>query len=104
MRNITKLMIATAVGIVLMSTRVGAAERTSVLMLKGKSCASHPKEITDALMGVKGVKAVDLNRMKGHAVVAYDGTVKPETLVDSLKKLKGSEMGKEWSCDAEVMD
>src|SRR5579872_1896355 len=104
MRKMMKFIIIIAVGMTFLSIQANAADQKVTLMLGGKSCASHQKEITDALMGVKGVKGVDLTSMKGHALVTHDGTVKAEALVDALaKNAKGSENGKEWSCTAEAM-
>ena len=103
MNSITKLVIAMAFGVALIAVQVGAADQKTTLMLGGKFCEFYPKEITDALMGVKGVQAVDLKSMKGHAVVMQDGTVKPETLVTAMKGVKGTKMGMEWYCTAEAM-
>jgi len=105
MQYIRILIIAVEVGVGLglMTGQARAADQTTALMLEGKSCAAHLKEISEGLMGVKGVKAVDLKSMKGHALVTYDATVKPEVLIDALTKVKGSEAGQEWFCDAEVM-
>lgn len=104
MNSIVKIVIPIIIWSALMVTPAPAAEQKAVLMITGKSCLSHPKEITDALLGVKGVKTVDLSSMKGHAVVTHDGTVKPEALIEALKKAKGKDgMGMEWACDAEAM-
>lgn len=82
---------------------VQAAENKTTLMLGGKFCEFYPKELTDALTAVKGVKGVDLKSLKGHVIVAHDGTVKPETLVAAVKAVKGTKMGIEWYCTAEAM-
>ncbi len=82
---------------------VQAAEQKSTLMLGGKFCEFYPKEISEALTKVAGVKEVDLKSMKGHAVVTHDGTVKPEALVSAMKSVKGTKMGIEWYCTAEAM-
>ena len=103
MNSITKLVIAMAFGVALIAAQVEAADQKTTLMLGGKFCEFYPKEITDAVMGVKGVKTVDLKSMKGHAVVTHDGTVKPETLVTAMKGVKGTKMGMEWYCTAEAM-
>lgn len=103
MGNITKLMIAVVFGISLVTVPAGATEQKTTLMLGGKFCDFYPKEITTGLMAVKGVKAVDLKSMKGHAVVTHDGSVKPEALVSAMKGVKGTKMGMEWFCTAESM-
>ena len=104
MKNIARFILLSAFAIGLTAGPISAAEQNTTLMLGGKSCTSHSKEITAALMGVKGVKEVDLKSMKGHAIVTHDETVKPEALVDALmKNAKGNENGKEWSCTGEAM-
>ncbi len=80
-----------------------ADDATTTLMLGGRFCEFYPREITNALTGVKGVKVVDLQKLKGHAVVTHDGTVKPEALVAAMKTVKGTRMGMEWFCTAEAM-
>jgi periplasmic mercuric ion binding protein len=103
MRSGTTLLITAALAISLMAAPVGAADQTVTLMLGGKFCEFYPKELTDALTAVKGVKAVDLKSMKGHAVVTHDGSAKPEALVAAVKGVKGTKMGMEWYCTAEAM-
>ncbi|HXN07464.1 MAG TPA: heavy metal-associated domain-containing protein [Nitrospiria bacterium] len=90
------------VGIVLVfyTTIAEAADQKTTLMLGGPYCDSYPKEITKALMAVKGVKAVDLNSMPGHAIVAHDSSVQSELLAEALKNAKGDQ----WYCTGQVMD
>jgi periplasmic mercuric ion binding protein len=102
MSYMAKLVITLAFGITLMAAQAEAAEQKTTLMLGGHFCEFYPKEITDALMAVKGVKAVDLKSMKGHAVVTHDESVKPEELVAAMNGVKGTKMGIEWYCTAEV--
>jgi copper chaperone CopZ len=103
MRPIRSLTIATALAVGLAVVPVGAAGQKVTLMLGGRFCEFYPKEITEALMLVKGVKAVDLKSLKGHAIVEHDGSVKSESLVEAMKKVKGTKMGMEWYCTAEAM-
>ena len=103
MRSITILGLAVVFGMSLLLSAAGAADPAVTLMLGGKFCDFYPKEVTEGLMAVKGVKAVDLKSMKGHAVVTHDGSVKPETLVAAMKGVKGTKMGMEWFCTAEPM-
>jgi len=104
MKKIRKLVIGATVVIALASGQAGAAEKQVTLMLGGKSCESHPKEIMEALTGIKGVSGVDLKSMKGHALVKQDGTVKPESLVEAIKSVKDTKTGMDWYCTAEPMD
>ena len=76
-----------------------AADQKTTLALGGNYCDSYPKEITKALMAVKGVKSVDLNSMEGHAIVTHDGSVSPDSLVEVVKGVKGDK----WYCTAEIM-
>jgi len=81
-----------------------AADKQTVLMLGGDYCEFYPKQLTDALMAVKGVTAVDLDSKKGHAIVTQDGTVKDETLIMAVAKVKGNKNGVGWFCTAMVMN
>jgi periplasmic mercuric ion binding protein len=85
------------------SPRSEAADQQITLMLGGSFCEFYPKDITDALMKVKGVTEVDLKSMKGHAIVSHDGTAKSEDLVAAVNDVKGEKMGIKWYCTAEVM-
>jgi len=85
------------------SMKTEAADPQATLMLGGKFCEYYPKQVTEALMKVKGVKAVDLQSMKGHALVSHDGTVKTEDLVAAVNVVKGERMGVKWYCTAEAM-
>lgn len=99
MRSIMTFGFAVVFGMSLLVSVAGAADQAVTLTLGGNFCEFYPKNITEGLMAVKGVKAVDLKSMKGHAVVTHDGSVKPETLVAAMKDVKG----KEWFCTAEPM-
>ncbi|HUK55051.1 MAG TPA: heavy metal-associated domain-containing protein [Nitrospiria bacterium] len=95
------MAVVLVMGILAIQTQ--AADQQVTLMLGGQYCEFYPKEITDALMAVKGVKSVDLQSMKGHAIVEHDGSVKEEQLLDAIKTVKGTKGGVDWYCDAEVM-
>lgn len=103
MSKIATLFMAVALGSTFIAVQVQAAEEKTTLMLGGKFCELYPNEITVALMGVKGVKQVAFNSMGGQAIVVHDGSVKPEALIAAMKEVKGTKMGKEWFCTAEVM-
>lgn len=103
MRKFATLVLAVALGVTLIAVQVQAAEQKTTLMLGGKFCEVYPNEITLAMMAVKGVIRVDLNSMGGQAIVVHDGTVKPEALVAAMKEVKGTKVGVEWYCTAEVM-
>jgi periplasmic mercuric ion binding protein len=103
MRRVLSLAVAVILGMGVAAMQTEAAEQKVTLVLGGKFCEFYPKEITGALMKVKGVTDVDLKSMSGHAIVTTDGTVKPEELVAAMKGVKGTKMGIEWYCTAEVM-
>jgi mercuric ion binding protein len=103
MHRILSLAVAVMLCVSVVAMQAGAADQKVTLMLGGNYCESYPKEITDALMKIKGVTGVDLNTMKGHAIVTTDGSVKPEALVTAMKSVKGTKMGMEWYCTAQVM-
>ena len=102
MKKINAFTTPVVLGLLLLSASAQAAGQQAVLMLGGRFCDFYPREITDALMAVKGVTGVDLKSMKGHAVVSHDGTVKPEALITAMKGVKGTKMGVEWYCTAEA--
>jgi len=100
MGNITKLMVAVAIGMSLMTVPAWAADQSVTLMLGGKFCDSYLDDVEGALKKVAGVKGVDLKSMKGHAVVKVEsGKVKPDQLVSAVNGVKGSG----WYCTAEAM-
>ena len=103
MRNNTILIVASVFAISLMASQVMAADQAVTLMLGGKFCDSYLDDVEGALKKVAGVKGVDLKSMPGHAVVTHDESMKPEALVAAMKGVKGTKMGVEWFCTAEVM-
>jgi heavy-metal-associated domain-containing protein len=98
------IILAMLFGLGLMSSVTLGADEELVIMLGGEGCESHPEQITKVLMAQKGIKSVDLKKMKGHAVVTSEGSTKPEALVKIIQGLKGSNNGVEWSCDAMIMN
>jgi len=104
MKNLITLLAPVLLGLMLLSASVLAADKQTVLMLGGDYCEFYPKQLTDALMAVKGVTAVDLDSKKGHAIVTQDGTVKDETLIMAVAKVKGNKNGVGWFCTAMVMN
>lgn len=77
-----------------------AAEQKVTLMLGGKFCDAYLGDVSEALMKVSGVKAVDLKSMKGHAIVTVEGDkTKPNQLVSAVNAVKGDG----WNCTAQVM-
>jgi len=104
MKNLIGFISPVVLGLLLLSASAHAVEQKTALMLGGKFCEFYPKELTAALMAVKGVTSVDLKSMEGHAVVTHDDTVKDETLIKTVADVKGTKMGVEWYCTAMVMD
>ena len=83
-----------------MATPVFAGEEKVMLMLGGKFCDVYLDNVRDALTKVAGVKAVDLESMKGHAVVTVEsGKVKPVQLATAVNGVKGDS----WYCTGEIM-
>jgi copper chaperone CopZ len=104
MGNLRLFMIISILTMVFWVGQAKASDQKVVLMLGGHSCESYPEKITEVLMAVTGVKSVDLNSMKGHAIVIHDGNVKPEDLVRAIEGVKGNYMDVEWYCTAQVME
>jgi len=88
----------------LIASTAWGADQDVAIMLGGEGCESHPDQITKALMAQKGVKSVDLKKIEGHAVVTFDGSTKPETLVKVIQDLKGTKDGVQWHCEAMIMN
>ncbi len=97
----THFGVALVFGILLSILPAAAAEDNQVtLMLGGKFCEFYPDDIKKALTELSGVKAVDLESMKGHVIVTVDTSqTKPEELTAAVNKVKGSG----WHCTAVVM-
>jgi len=93
--------VALVCGILLAILPAAAAEDKQItLMLGGKFCEFYPDNIKQALTALSGVKAVDLNSKKGHAIVTVDPSkTKPKELTAAVNKVKGEG----WHCTAEVM-
>lgn len=94
------IVMSVAIVLVFYTTIAEAADQKTTLMLGGPYCDTYPKEITKALMAVKGVKAVDLNSMPGHAIVTHDSSVQSQSLAEAIKNAKGDQ----WHCTGQVMD
>ena len=97
----THFRVALVFGILLSILPAAAAEEKQItLILGGKFCEFYPDNIKKALTELSGVKAVDLARMKGHAIVTVDPSkTKPEELTAAVNTVKGSG----WYCTAEVV-
>ena len=94
------LVLAMVFAIFMMALPVVAADQQVMLALGGNFCEFYGGDVQTALMKVTGVKAVDLNSKKGHAVVTVDSTkVKPTHLTDAVNAVKGDG----WHCKAEVV-
>lgn len=94
------IVVSMAIVLLFFISNAKADEQKTTLMLGGPYCTSYPKEITNALMEVKGVKGVDLKSMPGHAIVVHESNVQPEALAEAIKNAKGDM----WHCTGEVMD
>ncbi|MFI5304907.1 MAG: heavy metal-associated domain-containing protein [Nitrospiria bacterium] len=93
------ILVAIAMFLAIYAIQTQAADQKTVLMLGGDYCESYPKELTKALMKVKGVKSVDLSSMPGHVLVVHDDSVVPKTLADVVNGVKGDG----WFCTAQIM-
>jgi copper chaperone CopZ len=97
----THFGVALVFGILLSIVAAAAAEDKQItLMLGGKFCEHYPGDVKKALTELNGVKVVDLESKKGHAIVTVDPSkAKPAELTAAVNKVKGSG----WHCTAEVM-
>lgn len=95
-----KLTFAVVFAIFVAALPVAAADQQVTLALGGKFCEFYGGDVQKALMNVTGVKAVDVNSKKGHAIVtAEGGKVKPEQLTAAVNAVKGDG----WHCKADVV-
>jgi copper chaperone CopZ len=67
--------------------------------LGGPSCQDHIVQVESALLRVRGVAMVDIEKKKGHVVVGYDPS---KVSVPQLLQAAGSARGKDWSCTAQL--
>lgn len=78
----------------------GAAGTGKVkLDLGGKFCDFYPKEITDALMKLPGVKSVDAVKKQKFVTVEYE---KGKVTLDQMVAAVGGVKGDGWNCAASV--
>lgn len=104
MKRLATLTVSIAFGLLLLSASAHAAEQKTALMLGGKYCEFYLDDVAKALTAVKGVTGVDIKSRNGYAVVTHDDTVKTDTLIAAVEKVKGTKDGTEWYCNAMVMD
>jgi copper chaperone CopZ len=69
------------------------------LRLGGPSCEDHIERVEAALLRVRGVATVDIEKRKGHVVVGYDPS---RVSVPQLLQAVGSARGDNWSCAAQL--
>ena len=62
-----------------------AEDKTVELNVKGMACESCPPAVSNAVKGVKGVKACNVDLKSGKASVTADSSVKNEDLVKAVK-------------------
>jgi copper chaperone CopZ len=67
--------------------------------LGGPSCEAHVEKVESALLRVRGVAMVDIEKRKGHVVVSFDPSrVSVPELLQAVEKARG----KNWSCSAQL--
>ncbi|HUO43505.1 MAG TPA: hypothetical protein VMT94_01160 [Burkholderiales bacterium] len=94
-RHVVRIAI---IAVALLASPAHAASQQTVLKLGGNWCEFYPEDVSKALMGVKGVSAVDMKSRKGFAVVTQDGSAKPDALVAAVNGVKSTD----WFCTGEV--
>lgn len=72
--------------------------RDVTLKLGGPSCEDHVVQVESALLRVRGVAMVDIEKRKGHVVVGYDAA---KVSVPQLLQAVGRARGDTWSCMAQ---
>ena len=70
------------------------------LKLGGENCEFYLGAVEETLKKVKGVQGVDLKSQKGQALVTTDGSVKPQTVAETVNALSGEG----WNCEAEILN
>lgn len=71
--------------------------RDVTLQLGGPSCEDHIVQVESALLRVRGVAMVDIEKRKGYVVVGYDAA---KVSVPQLLQAVGKARGDKWSCTA----
>jgi copper chaperone CopZ len=72
--------------------------RDVTLKLGGPSCEDHVVQVESALLRIRGVAMVDIEKKKGHVVVGYDAA---KVSVPQLLQAVGRARGENWSCTAQ---
>jgi copper chaperone CopZ len=72
--------------------------RDVTLQLGGPSCADHVVQVESALLRVRGVTMVDIEKRKGHVVVGYDAA---RVTIPQLLQAVGKARGDNWACTAQ---
>jgi copper chaperone CopZ len=67
--------------------------------LGGPSCEAHVEKVESALLRVRGVAMVDIEKRKGHVVVGFDPS---RVSVPELLQAVGKARGDNWSCSAQL--
>jgi len=70
------------------------------LKLGGQSCDAHIVKVESALLRIRGVTMVDIERKKGHVFVGYDPS---RVSVAQILQTVANQRGKDWYCQAQVM-
>lgn len=74
--------------------------RDALLQLGGQSCEEHIVEAESALLRLRGVVMVDIERRKGHFVVGYDPSrVSIAQMLSAIRNRRGTD----WFCTAQVV-
>lgn len=74
--------------------------KDTVLLLGGQACEEHLVEAESALLRLRGVVMVDVERRKGYVVVGYDSSrVSVAQLLNAIRSRRGTD----WFCTAQVV-
>ncbi|MBI2998839.1 MAG: hypothetical protein HYY46_10405 [Deltaproteobacteria bacterium] len=86
-------------GLLLANAQAQSEIRDVILKLGGQSCEANIVAAESALLRLRGVTMVDIERGKGYVVVGYDPTT---VSIPQMLRAVGSQRGKGWFCTARV--
>jgi copper chaperone CopZ len=69
------------------------------LKLSGQSCDAYITKVESALLRLRGVTMVDIEKRKGHVVVGYDAS---KVSIPQILQTVANQKGKDWFCTAQL--
>ncbi len=74
--------------------------RDVTLKVGGQSCDAHIIDAESALLHLRSVTMVDIERRKGYFFVGYDSS---RVSIAQMLRTVGNQRGEDWFCKADVL-